>query len=257
MARSRTEIVEGPGHSRLSRPTGSASYAEARNEPSTSLEWTQALLSPTRARRRGLRGRRARGGTDHRDRAGAVRRERLFGVLRAGNARRRCQSSTATHSDLLGACDRADVVAAMFAAFDASRAAGISTASAGCDSRAASHRVCGDSSRRATGPGAAPRVPVLPDPPRRRIRPYLAGPQREVPELPEAQDPAARIDGSHRGAARGRRDCTVEEAYRGPAPRSNGRAGSTRTARRSRPCRASSRSTGGSARNPGAGATCT
>jgi len=117
MSALRTEIVGGRAFATLA-PDWERLYAEARNEPSTSFEWTQALFEFHL------------GPADEafavvvRDEGGVVaiapvllRRERLAGVVGLATLSPLSELYR-THSDILGACDRADVIAAVFAALD-------------------------------------------------------------------------------------------------------------------------------------------
>ena len=112
-----TEIVEARSFPDL-QPDWERLYAEAQNEPSTSFEWTQALCE-------------SHLGPDDEVFAVVVREEgRTIAIAPLLSRREKLAGGLAlatlsplselyrTHSDLLGACDRADVVAAMFAAFD-------------------------------------------------------------------------------------------------------------------------------------------
>lgn len=113
----RTEIVEGRSFATLA-PEWERLYAAAGNEPSTSLEWTQALfefhLGPDDEAFAVV----VREG----DRVVAIapvlrRREPVLGVLDLVTLSPLSELYR-THSDILGACDRAEVIAAIFAAFD-------------------------------------------------------------------------------------------------------------------------------------------
>lgn len=112
-----TEIVEQPAFAAL-QPDWERLYAEARNEPSTSYEWTRALSESHLAPGDELFAVVVR----EEGRVIAIapvlrRHERLLGMLRLATLSPLSELYR-THSDLLGACDRADVIAAMFAAFD-------------------------------------------------------------------------------------------------------------------------------------------
>jgi len=112
-----TEIVEGPAMTALA-PDWERLYAEARNEPSTSFEWTQALLESHLAPEDKVFAVVVR----EADKIIAIapvllRQERLLGVFGLATLSPLSELYR-THSDVLGACDRADVIAAMFAAFD-------------------------------------------------------------------------------------------------------------------------------------------
>lgn len=112
-----TEIVGRESFAAL-QPDWEQLYAGAGNEPSTSFEWTEALCASHLAP-----------GDEVfavvvRENGRAIliapvlrREERLLGALRLATLSPLSELYR-THSDVLGACDRADAIAAMFAALD-------------------------------------------------------------------------------------------------------------------------------------------